>query len=471
MRRRRVLDRAGFVASSLAAALIQFVVFFGSVPAVPAYWRPEPAPGVLTDIGAVVVLVTCAVLPLFFLRRRLPWYVFGAGLLVTVVLRLDAFLLLVTMTSLITFRPRREAWVAGVVGTLVALAAGLRDGMREWMQTSWSELIVLDPTVYGEEDMALQMGVSLAIAVVSAAIAIALGMIGRTRHALGAAHRATEDAQLSTVRAEAERARAVALKAQAEQAAAEERLRNADLEFTVTRQEERERLAQEVHDALAHRLSLISLHSGALEDAAHSSDPAVAEAADVLRTNAHRSLEDLRDLIGALRQPAGPGRPMPADEPAAPPRQGLAAIPELIDNARRSGITVHATVLIQDADRASDMLGRVAYRLVQESLTNAFKHAPGQPVTLDIRCSEASGVHLRVSNPVGGPDAQLPGAGSGVIGMRERAAMVGGEVTADVRERPATVQVQAPGDQAQPGGDTTVREFVVEAHLPWGDAA
>ncbi|QGF24339.1 ATP-binding protein [Raineyella fluvialis] len=124
---------------------------------------------------------------------------------------------------------------------------------------------------------------------------------------------------------------------------------------------------------------------------------------------------------------------------------GLATLPELIESARSSGARIEATIMVQDADQAGDLLNRATYRIMQEALTNAFKHAPGQPIRVDLIAGPTTGIHVTVTNALG-PDSGLPGSGNGLIGMQERAALLGGILSAE------------PDDRGN---------FVVEASLPW----
>ena len=126
---------------------------------------------------------------------------------------------------------------------------------------------------------------------------------------------------------------------------------------------ERRRIAREMHDVLAHRLSLLALHAGALE---YRGD----EAAGVIRENARAALEDLRDVIGLLRDGG------PAETPE-PPQPTLADLAMLIEESRAAGMRVRADV---SAPGVPEALGRTAYRIVQEGLTNARKHAAGAAV-------------------------------------------------------------------------------------------
>jgi len=207
------------------------------------------------------------------------------------------------------------------------------------------------------------------------------------------------------------------------------------------REQERAHLAREMHDVLGHRLSLVALHAGALEYRGRSLSPdQTVEAAGVVRAEAHSALTELRDVLGVLREPDDvvPG--------TAPPQPTLRDLPALLDDARRSGASLTATV-DEAATAAPDAVGRHAYRVVQEGLTNARRHAPDQPVTVAVDVLAGPAVRVRVTNPTDGhPVDGARTAGHGLRGLAERARLVGGAFSA--------------------GRDAT-GTFTVEAVLPW----
>ncbi len=185
---------------------------------------------------------------------------------------------------------------------------------------------------------------------------------------------------------------------------------------------ERRRIAREMHDVLAHRLSLLSVHAGALEF--HPDAPAeeVAEAAGVIRESARTALEELRSVIGVLREDRG-------ESLTQAPQPTLADLPALVEESQAAGMRVSAR--IEPGDVAPPAaVGRTAYRIVQEGLTNARKHAPGAAVTLTVRASVGDlQVEVRSLAPVAVvAAAPLPGAGTGLIGLAERVSLAGGEL-------------------------------------------
>ena len=186
---------------------------------------------------------------------------------------------------------------------------------------------------------------------------------------------------------------------------------------------ERRRIAREMHDVLAHRLSLLSVHAGALEFRPDASAEEVAEAAGVIRENARAALDELRGVIGVLREDGG-------ESLTQPPQPTLADLAALVEESRAAGMRVSAQIELSDAAPPA-AVGRTAYRIVQEGLTNARKHAAGAAVTLTVRADDRGGLHVEVRSlaPVGvAAEAPLPGAGTGLIGLAERVSLAGGEL-------------------------------------------
>jgi signal transduction histidine kinase len=198
------------------------------------------------------------------------------------------------------------------------------------------------------------------------------------------------------------------------------------LKVDQARESERLRIASEMHDVLAHRVSLLSLHAGALEFRPDAPPEEVAEAAGVIRATAHAALEELRQVLGVLREGA-------EDDDPEPPQPTLDQIPALVEESRAAGMRVRANIVAPEGPLAA-ALGRTAYRVVQEGLTNARKHAPGAAVDVAVSASDAGGLVVEVVSrrPVGVAVAasgdRLPGAGTGLIGLAERVALAGGEL-------------------------------------------
>jgi signal transduction histidine kinase len=205
------------------------------------------------------------------------------------------------------------------------------------------------------------------------------------------------------------------LHARAERAEAEQELR-----ANQSRLEERSRIAREMHDVLAHRISQISMRAGALSYRNDLDADELREGVGVIRDTANQALGDLRDVLGVLRD-GGTG-PLHAPQPT------YGDLGELVEEARAAGQRVDYVDRVDPAEPVPDATGRALYRIVQEGMTNARKHAPGADLSIEVSGSVDDGVEVVLSNPLGfGPPA-VPGSGLGLVGLAERAALRGGRV-------------------------------------------
>jgi signal transduction histidine kinase len=201
---------------------------------------------------------------------------------------------------------------------------------------------------------------------------------------------------------------------------------------------ERARIAREMHDVLAHRLSILSLHAGALAHRTDLTADEVRQAAAVIRDNAHASLEELRVTLGSLRE----------EDPLGGPQPSFDDLAALVSEVREAGQRVEYRSELEHVEQLPPQVGRHVYRIVQEALTNARKHAPGAPVTVELSGASGTSVDVRVTNAADSPGGlPVSSDGLGLIGLGERAALVGGTLTH-----------HNDGDR-----------FVVEASLPWSE--
>lgn len=181
----------------------------------------------------------------------------------------------------------------------------------------------------------------------------------------------------------------------------------------MVRQAERERIARDMHDALAHRLSVVSLHAGALEGAAGG---AAGDIARTVREQTHAALQDMRGLIGDLR--SAPGASVPST---------MRAIGSLLSELRAGAVPITAYVLIEAPERASAQLDSAVHRIVQEALTNAIKHASAAPVDVFVQVEPLTGARIRIVNPLQSrSDPVAPGGQHGILGIRERVGALDG---------------------------------------------
>ena len=196
---------------------------------------------------------------------------------------------------------------------------------------------------------------------------------------------------------------------------------------------ERTRIAREMHDVLAHRISLVAMHAAALTYRPDLSEEERRTAAQTIERNARDALTELREVLGVLRDPDQPTGPRGAPERPQPTLRDLAT---LIAETRTLGTAVEVS---DDSGEPPERVGRAAYRIVQESLTNARKHAPGEPVRVTLSSDRTSGLRVEVSHPLpAGSHTPPPGAGMGLLGLRERVTLLGGSLDAG-REHDAWV--------------------------------
>jgi signal transduction histidine kinase len=203
---------------------------------------------------------------------------------------------------------------------------------------------------------------------------------------------------------------------------------------------ERTRMAREMHDVLAHRLSLLATYAGALEYRPDSSPEKLAKAAGVIRAGVHQALDELRDVISVLRdtdiEESAGGRPQPS----------FTDLRSLVEESRDAGTEVRYDDDVAEPDSLPPATGRTAYRVVQEGLTNARKHATGYPVDLVLRGRPGATLRIAITNPGGNGVPITPGSGAGLVGLTERVQLAGGTLD---------------------HGRAPDGEFRLEASLPW----
>ncbi|WP_426593635.1 histidine kinase [Cellulomonas sp. McL0617] len=225
-----------------------------------------------------------------------------------------------------------------------------------------------------------------------------------------------------------------------------ERVAHAEREQVLTteaaRDAERTRIAREMHDVLAHRISLVAMHAGALAYREDLDREQTRETAATIQANAQLALSELRQVLGVLRA----GR---ASDGVEAPQPTLAELPALLADAREAGSSVELDVLgMRECDLAKIpvTLSRTSFRIVQEALTNARKHAVGASVAVRLAGEPGGFLELEVRNRMGVAVGAVSSAGVGLTGMTERAELAGGALTYG----------------GQPDGS-----FLVRARLPW----
>lgn len=339
----------------------------------------------IVAIGAAVMLCW---------RHQWPVLVTGLTLVPSLLLTADSMAALIALAALAASRRDKILWLGGFL-VFVATALAI------WRDAGWDESITIFGTFVPDTQPGKVIGAFVTAAVL-VTIPLTVGLLRGTRAELRERER-----------------------------------QEAALRFEMTRQEERSRIAHEMHDVLGHRLSLLSLQAGALEVTAPET---AGDVARTVRSTAKQSLEDLRQVISVLRD----GRDFHLQGPVPT----IADLPTLVVQTRQAGVWVNLTVMLDQAAAAPPQVGMAVYRVVQESLTNVLRHAPGAPVDISVRGGPGAGVTLEIVNPLPPPGSvtTTPGSGSGVTGMSERVTALGGRVNI---------------------GPTTGGAFVVQAWLPW----
>jgi signal transduction histidine kinase len=212
--------------------------------------------------------------------------------------------------------------------------------------------------------------------------------------------------------------------------------------------QERQRIARELHDVVAHHMSVIAIQAEAAPYKVENPPPELVESFAEIRGSALSGLSELRRVLGVLRSETAQTAPQP----------GLEDLPSLVESARTGGVTVTSSAAGTPRP-IPEGVNLSAYRIVQEALSNAMRHAPGSAVQVKLFYGEAALIveirnnGLPLDGQAAGPDQAGRsrfghGSGHGIIGMRERATMLGGNLQA---------------------GPTGKGEFLVTAALPLVD--
>ncbi|NEA23955.1 sensor histidine kinase [Actinomadura bangladeshensis] len=201
------------------------------------------------------------------------------------------------------------------------------------------------------------------------------------------------------------------------------------------RGEERTRIAREMHDVVANRISVMVVHAGALKAIASRDPVRAAETATVIGDMGRQALEELRHVIGVLRQ---------GEEALPQEAVTLAHVRELVGQSGAAGLRVDLAV--RGAERPMPYaVGRTVYRLVQEALTNVHKHAGAADTRVALGLlPEAIEVEIVNDPPTARPEHRLPSGGNGLVGLRERVHALGGSFEAGPREGGYAVRARLP---------------------------
>ena len=409
----------------LGLGCLIFLVVFGELL---VEFDDAPPPGLLAMMGIdalVGIVATLAIGPLRFLRPgRLQATL---HLLVTAAAGLSVWSVPAAAIALYRLGLRRRLMLDVAAAVLLGAVAA-----------SW---LALDMRLRGEEDPRY-LAAALGVMIVGALVPLLIGRVVGTRHELirtlreraDAAERERASAERERIAAERERVAAEQARSSADQARrsaeqaglsaqreADALRRGRDAESARVRAEERAALARDMHDSVSHHLASIAMHAGAMAYREDLDPETLRRTARTVRDAAQHANRELREVLVALRT---------ADDHAADDAAPLATVPtlqEAVDRARAGGQEV--SLELDGLDLAElEQLGRgtvvALARILGEALTNAAKHAPGAPVTA-LLARRAEQVTLTVENPLTG-EAQPLSTGHGLIGVEERARLLGG---------------------------------------------
>lgn len=401
--RRRTVLRA--LLSGAAVVLMIFVGMLVLTTSLMTSTRSmEPETLEPTDFGVIQFLLGMLVLLALPWYRRLPLLLLCAGAVNAVVVQADPMVLAVGLTVWMVRAHRRWHWAVAGAGFAAILVNALihLNALRHWPDEDYQrsgQLLVA------------------AMAVVCIGLVLGISFWARQR-------RTAEQAKVQ---------------AHAARSSAE------DLSDELTRQREREDLAREVHDTLASRLSGLSLQVGSLEKSAQRGDAEQLD--DALRTTrgyADQALQDLRTLLTSLRE-GGVAPSAPAKAPA-----GAQDIQDLFDDAASAGLSVRPYVLLDGYSSAPEALQRGIFRITQEALTNALRHSADRAVEVRIVGDPQRGVSLDFINRSSGQSTFAGGSGTGLIGIRERAELLGGHASIAHEDQTFSLRVELPWAQEAP---------------------
>lgn len=383
------------------------------------------------DSAAYVWMVFCVLLSfvvglLLLARSRYPHATFVAACVAVLVFPYDSTIALMALTALLARRNDTRTTVRAIAaGGFVTLVAQVRDTLRPPEASIWH-------MVFAKPDTGSQYGTDLVMLadertiVVTAVVAALLELAIATLAGLHIRSRAL--ASLATAKADAADAQVAQFKA------------------AIDSQQLADAIAAEAHDTLAHSLSLLALNASALQaeskrlvaeaesmDAHQLAEQTgrIAEKTEEIRKQAAGALDEAHSVIDMLRHPEQAREQLAPSDETSLTRESLDA---LIGDARAAGMRLNTWIDIQQLGQLNRETGKIAYRSLQEGLTNASRHAPGSPVSLELTANPTAGVHAHVSNPTIPANGthldtnakDMSRTGAGLPGLAERVRQSGG---------------------------------------------
>lgn len=370
---------------------------------------------------------------LLLARDKHPEPVFWICCAVVLIFPYDPMLMLMALTSLIARRRGRQRIIRAIVAaTLVGVWGQMRDTLRPFSSSMWQSAIFIKPdsdVASGHTVMLAGRPTIIATAVVVELIAILIAILA----GLYIRSRVQLDEAAAKTQAISDHA--------------------ASLQRNLTDQQLADAIAAEAHDTLAHSLSLIALNASALQgealafiQLADATNPhetgqtltpelrnqasLIEEKSEEIRRQSAGALDEAHSIIGMLRHPQQARQQLAPAPQTSMTRQSLDA---LINDARSAGMRINTWIDIQQLSDLDEGTGKIAYRAIQEGLTNARRHAEGEPVSVEVTMNPGNGIRIHISNPMkrglSAPnEREVPSAtdGNGLAGLTARVQTAGG---------------------------------------------
>lgn len=336
------------------------------------------------DSAGYTLMVLCTLLafPAGFLllaRSEYPEATFWIACALVVVFPYDSLIALMAMTSLLARRSNRNTTIRATVGgTIVTLISQLRDALQQPKASIW-HLIFAQPHTGGDSGSPMVMLVEEPTVIITATVASLVFVTIATLIGLHIRSRArlrTANAVASAVTTHA-----------------------ATLQTDLTNQQ--------------------------LADAIAAEAQSLADKAEDIRRQSAGALDEAHSIIDMLRNPHQAWEQLAPSDDTSLTRESLDA---LIADTRNSGTSLNTWIDIQQLSVMDESIGKVAYRAIQEGLTNARRHAPGAPVSLEVSATPQAGVHIHISNPIATDATETQRAhGAGLPGLAARVHSVNGQ--------------------------------------------
>jgi len=335
----------------------------------------------ITDLGAIRFAIGFLVLLLIPWYRKIPLALIIVGAFYAVILQGDPYVLAIGLTVWIVRAQRRWHWVIAGAGLTAIL---LNIGWHILAIFRWNDRI----------DTSVAISVVLVFGFATLGLVLSIALTTRQRRRIRQAQEAVQAV---------EHDREV-------------------ISSKMTRQTEREYLAREVHDTLAQRLTALSLQTGQMQKSlAEADNEQLTSALQETKQYSDQALKDLRNLVTSLRDHGEKETTVPSVAPG-----GFQDLKALFDDAVHQGLTIHPQVMLNSYDAAPDGLQRAVLRITQEALTNVLRHSTDNTVQLRIEGQPGEGLLLQFTNARNPHQSFDAGTGTGLLGIKERAELIGG---------------------------------------------